>query len=148
VEFSERLRTCDVSSDVAFLASELAFVGAAPLADAFVAAYVAGSGDTGLTAVLPFFRAYRALVRALVAAITATEPEIDDRVRAESRARAGRYLALAARAAWAGLPPFVVGVIGPSGTGKSTLAAALAEAIGATVLRSDVVRKRLAGLAP
>jgi predicted kinase len=37
---------------------------------------------------------------------------------------------------------------GLPGTGKSTLAAALGPALGATVLRSDVVRKELAGLDP
>jgi hypothetical protein len=37
---------------------------------------------------------------------------------------------------------------GLSGSGKSTLAAALAPPIGARVLRSDVIRKRLFGVAP
>ncbi len=148
VEFSERLRICDVASDVAFLASELDFADAAPLADAFVTAYVDMSGDTGLPAVLPFFRAYRALVRALVSAITAAEPEVDADLRTRSRDRVTRYLALAARAAWNGHAPFVVGVMGRSGSGKSTLAAGLGEATGAAVLRSDVLRKRLAGVEP
>jgi len=43
VEFSARLRTCDVASEVAFLASELDFLDAPALADALVAAYVRAS---------------------------------------------------------------------------------------------------------
>lgn len=148
VEFSARLRTCDVASEVAFLASELEFAGAPALAEAFVVAYVAASGDAGVPALLPFFRAYRALVRALVAAITATEPDIDAAARARQESDLGGYLALAARAAWRALGPFVVGVSGRSGSGKSTLASALAGTAGLALVRSDVVRKRLAGLGP
>jgi uncharacterized protein len=42
----------------------------------------------------------------------------------------------------------LVAIGGLSGTGKSTLAAALAPSLGARVLRSDVIRKRLFGVAP
>lgn len=42
----------------------------------------------------------------------------------------------------------VLAVGGLAGTGKSTLAHAVAPALGAAVIRSDVVRKRLFGLAP
>ncbi|MDV3455661.1 AAA family ATPase [Sphingomonas sp. HF-S4] len=55
-------------------------------------------------------------------------------------------------AALAPAPPHLVAVGGLSGTGKSTLSrllgARLGRAPGARVLRSDVFRKRLAGLAP
>jgi uncharacterized protein len=42
----------------------------------------------------------------------------------------------------------LVALGGLSGTGKPTLAAALAPALGARVLRSDVIRKHLFGVAP
>jgi predicted kinase len=42
----------------------------------------------------------------------------------------------------------LVAIGGLSGTGKSTLAAALAPSLGARVLRSDVIRKRIFGVAP
>ena len=42
----------------------------------------------------------------------------------------------------------MVAIGGLSGTGKSTLAAALAPSLGARVLRSDVIRKRLFDVAP
>src|SRR6185369_4484371 len=83
VEFSSRLRTCDVASEVAFLASELDFLAAPALADTLVAAYVRVSGDAELPALLPFFRAYRAAVRAMVATLTAAEPEVEGAQRAQ-----------------------------------------------------------------
>ncbi len=148
VEFSSRLRTCDVASEVAFLASELDFLGAAALADTFVAAYVRLSGDAEVPALLPFFRAYRAAVRAMVATLTAAEPEVDAAQRAQQREDARRYLALATRRAWEAQGPLLVVVMGLSGSGKSRLATALADESGLLVLRSDILRKRLAGLAP
>ncbi len=148
VEFSARLRTCDVASEVAFLASELDFLDAPTLADALVAAYVRASGDAELPTVLPFFRAYRAAVRALVATLTAAEAEVEATQRAQQRADARRYVALATRRAWQAQGPVLVVVMGLSGSGKSRLATALGEATGFVGLRSDVVRKQLAGLAP
>jgi predicted kinase len=44
--------------------------------------------------------------------------------------------------------PFVLVLCGLSGSGKTSLATALAEATGLPALTSDVVRKRLAGLPP
>ncbi len=48
----------------------------------------------------------------------------------------------------AAVPPWLVLTCGLSGSGKSGVAAALAERLGGIRLRSDVERKRLAGLAP
>lgn len=147
VEFSSRFRYCDVASEMAFLAMELEFLGTRPLADALIDAYVAASGDAELSAILPFFRAYRALVRAMVAALTSAEKEIEAAARVGAREDARRYLAVAERAAWAAHMPFLIAVVGPSGTGKSTLAGALVARTAFAWLRSDVLRKQRAGLA-
>ncbi len=63
-----------------------------------------------------------------------------------SRQVAGRYFDLAYRYAARLERPTLVMVGGLMGTGKSTLAAAIAEPLGAKVIRTDVVRKRLAGV--
>ncbi|MBE9537320.1 MAG: AAA family ATPase [Proteobacteria bacterium] len=42
-------------------------------------------------------------------------------------------------------PPFLILTCGLTGTGKSTIASAVAERLGATLLRSDVIRKEIAG---
>ena len=148
VEFSARLRACDVASDIAFLASELEFHAVPELADALIGAYVRESGDDELAAVVPFFRTYRAQVRAMVAALTAAEPEVDAATRARARDDARRYLALALSRGWRAQGAFLVALAGRSGTGKSTLARALGAHTGLAVVRSDLVRKRLAGLPP
>jgi aminoglycoside phosphotransferase family enzyme/predicted kinase len=147
IEFNPRFRYCDVASEMAFLAMELDFLGARPLADTLIEAYVATSGDAELPAVLPFFLAYRAQVRAMVAALTSTEEEIETRARVRAREDARRYLAIAERAAWAAHAPLLIAIVGPAGTGKSTLAGALAARTAFAWLRSDVVRKQRAGLA-
>ena len=83
--------------------------------------------------------AYRAQVRSKVAAIRADQGDT------ESAEEAGRLLELARRHLEAGRVRLVL-VGGLPGTGKSTLAAGLGDALNATVVRSDEVRKELAGM--
>ena len=98
---------------------------------------------------LPLFIGARATIRAKVEGFNARVLEGDDRARKLSAAKA--YLALALRALEE-VPARLLVVGGRSGTGKSSVAAALAPALGAmpgaTVLRSDVIRKRLLGKSP
>ena len=125
---------------------ELHEAGRADLADALVRAYRAAGGDPGSDALLAFFAAYRAEVRAKVALLraeqrgpAAAEPD---------RAHAQRLLALAARLRWRAHAPLVIAVAGVSASGKSTVARQLAAVSGFPVLSSDVVRKTAAGLQP
>lgn len=142
IEFSEAFRCNDVASEVAFLTMDLEARGHRELGDAFAAAYVAATGDRELPLLLPYYAAFRACVRATVAALTSAESEVEAKERDAARARAERYVALALRSAWRVAEPALVVCCGLSGTGKSTLAAGLADAIDAVVLRSDVIRKR------
>jgi aminoglycoside phosphotransferase family enzyme/predicted kinase len=139
LEFDDRLRHGDVVADVAFLAMDLERLGRADAARAFVERYRDASGDRWPASYEHHWIAYRAHVRAKVACLAA------------GRGRAGELpaglLALARRHLEAGRVRLVV-VGGPPGTGKSTVAAAIGAATGWPVLRSDVVRKQLAGLAP
>jgi len=147
IEFSPRIRHCDVASEMAFLAMELEFLGARPLGGTLIDAYVTASGDRELPDVLPIFQAHRALIRAMVAALTSGETEIAPDARERLRDDARRYLAIAERNGWAAHPPMIVAIAGRSGSGKSTLAAPLSARTDCAWIRSDVVRKRLAGLA-
>jgi predicted kinase len=61
---------------------------------------------------------------------------------------AGALLRLSARLLWQSLTPLVIVVAGVSAAGKSTVAAELAEESGFPHLRTDVIRKSRAGLAP
>lgn len=99
-------------------------------------------------ALLPLYTAYRATVRAKVEAFKAAGPEVPPAVAAAAAVAARRYLLLALLELQApALRPCLVLVAGLPGTGKSTLARALA-AEGFGWVRSDAVRKQLAGLAP
>jgi predicted kinase len=102
--------------------------------------YIARTGDAALTRALPMFLSLRAMIRAHVEA---------KRGRAEP---ASRYLDAAAQYLDAPEASIVIAIGGLPGTGKSTLARALAPGLGrapgALVLRSDEVRKRRNGVAP
>ena len=93
---------------------------------------------------LPYYETHRALVRAKVAALRAAQRPATARA-VEGDAR--RYVAWAVRNA-APEPPRLLVMAGLSGSGKTWLGTRLARAADALLLRSDVERKRLAGLAP
>jgi len=135
VEFSRRFRCIDVASEVAFLSMDLQARGAHEHAQRFISRYVELTRDADLATLLPFYECYRALVRAKV--YTLISPD-----RPES---ASRYFDQAYSYTFQPLKPFVVMIAGLTGSGKSTLARALGRRLGATVINSDVTRKRLAG---
>jgi uncharacterized protein len=147
IEFNERFRFVDPVADMAFPAMDLAFHGRRNLARRFVDAYFSATGDEEGRALVPLYAAYRATVRGLVEGLKLAEPEVPahERSAAWVRSRAHWLLALG------GLEepdrkPCLVLVGGLPGTGKSELARRLAPAANFAVIRSDVVRKELAGL--
>lgn len=135
LEFDDRLRYGDVLADIAFLAMDLEHLGRFDLARAFVAAYRAETDDDWPRSLEHFYIAARAHVRAKVAAISSAAD------------RSASLLRLARDHLVAGRMRLVL-VGGPPASGKSTLARSLGTSTGWVVLRSDVVRKELAGLAP
>ncbi len=147
VEFSEALRYVDVASDIGFLAMDLDRLGAQALADELVGAYREAAADAELPLLLPLYKAHRALVRAKVESLTGRDPALGPAHRAAAADAARRYIALALEYARVSRPAMIV-VCGLSGSGKSTLARRLADRLGFEWLRSDEVRKRLAGVAP
>ena len=144
IEFNDRLSEIDVGYDMAFLVMDLHFRGRAEAANRVLNGWLDESVRRDGAAVweglraLPLFLAARAGVRAHVSGHA--DPGVG-----------ARYVA-AARAHLAGAPPQLVAVGGLSGSGKSTVARAMAPALGrapgAVVLRSDEVRKRLWGAGP
>jgi aminoglycoside phosphotransferase family enzyme/predicted kinase len=147
VEFDPALRLIDVAADLAFLVMELAEAGRADLATAMVDEYRAGGGDDGGDALLGFYAAYRAWVRAKVACLRAGELPGGDR-RSSELEHARSLAELAERLSWRARRPLVLVICGGAATGKTHLAQVVAAASGLEHLSSDVVRKRLAGLAP
>ena len=148
LEFSDALASIDILYDLAFLVMDLEHRGLPRLANQVLNRYLDRTGeDDGLTA-MPLFLSLRAGIRAHVTATAlAAHPDRADKMAAEAR----RYLDLAHRALEP-QPARLVALGGLSGSGKSTLAAGLAPEFGlrpgARVLRSDVIRKLLLGVAP
>lgn len=143
IEFSARYRNGDPVGDIAFLAMELELAGRADLERAFVHAWIEASKDADAHTLMPFYVAYRAVVRAKVAGIRATQGSESARTTARRH-----WLLAASHLCGPRLRPALLAVGGLPGVGKSTLARGLAAAAGFTVIRSDEVRKELAGLSP
>lgn len=145
LEFDDRLRFGDALLDAGFLVMDLDRRGHPDLARRFLDAYRRASGDEAPQSLLHLYTAYRAVVRSKVSAIRAEQSSGPESGRAAREA-----LELAAWAVDALLRARVrlVLVGGVSGSGKSTLARTLAGRLDATLVRSDVVRKELAGLDP
>jgi aminoglycoside phosphotransferase family enzyme/predicted kinase len=144
IEFNPELRWIDVMSDVAFLVMDLAGHGHGDLAFALLSRYLELSGDYEGLRVLPFYAVYRALVRAKVDALMVEK--VPTRA-AEFRKRLQKRLA-AAQTWTAPDRPTLILMHGASGSGKSWLSGQLVPALPAVRVRSDLERKRLAGIAP
>lgn len=145
IEFNERFRFIDPVCDMAFVVMDLAFHGRRDLARAFADAYFHSSGDAEGRELLPLYSAYRATVRGEVEGMLAVEKEVPEAERsaAEVRTRAFWLLALS-ELEEPRKKPCLLFMAGLPGTGKSKLAAALAERADFCLIRSDVVRKEVA----
>ena len=144
IEFDANLRWVDVMSEIAFLVMDLQARGRDDLAHRFLNAYLEATGDYAGLEVFDAYRVYRAMVRAKIAAIRAGQAGAGEETAAQADLDA--HIALAQRLIWP-RPAALVLMHGPSGSGKTLVSQALLEAGGMVRLRSDVERKRLAGLA-
>jgi aminoglycoside phosphotransferase family enzyme/predicted kinase len=146
LEFSEALASIDVLYDLAFLLMDLEHRGLTGFSNLVLNRYLDLTDEDDGLAAMPFFLSLRAVIRAHVMA-TALDRAVHAERKSQMAAEARSYLDLAARLLRL-QSGRLVAIGGLSGSGKSTLAAALASEIEARVLRSDVIRKRLFGVAP
>lgn len=147
IEFNDEVATIDVLYDLSFLLMDLWYRGLSSSANFVFNRYMDECDETQGLILLPFFMSVRATIRAHIAAEQAVR---DTGSQHHELAReASDYAALALRLL-APASTRLVAIGGLSGTGKSTVAAAIADAIGpapgARVLASDRIRKRLHGV--
>jgi aminoglycoside phosphotransferase family enzyme/predicted kinase len=147
IEFNERFRFADPVADMAFLVMDFLFNGRRDLAEVFADAYFECSKDQEGRSLLSFYTAYRAAVRGKVEGFELAEQEISQAERAAAlvKARAHWLLALG-QLENPRQKPCLILIGGLPGTGKSTLARRLAERADCCTIRSDLVRKELAGI--
>lgn len=151
IEFNDDIATVDILYDLAFLLMDLGHLGEDGHANRILNRYLSRSGNEGHLAglqALPLFMACRAGVRAMVA-ITRLRQSPEIGTPSETADAASSYLLEATRYL-APQKPRLVAVGGLSGTGKTTLARAVASRIarcpGAVHLRTDIERKRMFGV--
>jgi aminoglycoside phosphotransferase family enzyme/predicted kinase len=163
LEFEPAFRWIDVAEEIAFLFMDLGRRGGGAHANAFANGYLGESGDYEAARLLRMYGAHRALVRAKVAALEAqsvasapasgpapaSPSEAAKRSARQSGPHASEHRAYIECAQYLLAPrrPALILMSGLSGSGKTWLAQRLAGRIGAIHVRSDVERKRLAGLA-
>jgi len=144
LEFEPAFRWIDVADEIAFLVADLQSFDRPEHALAFLRGYLARSGDYQACRLVALYASHHSLVRAKVVALSVAESAEPATV-ATARKRFDTYVGCAGAFL---LPrrPLLILMMGLSGSGKTWLASRLAPAIGALHLRSDVERKRLAGL--
>jgi len=144
IEFNENLSIIDVISDLCFLFMDLEHAGYPEFAWRLLNNYLMESGDYGAVPLLRFYAVYRAMVRAKVTAIRYVQTT-------EEIARNGvleehfSYIKLAERLTRK-QEPLLILTCGVSGSGKTTLSRDIAQRIESVHIRSDIERKRIAGL--
>lgn len=146
IEFNPDLRWVDVISELAFLAMDLDANGYVSFSRRLLNHYFEFTGDYAGVALLRYYLAYRAVVRAKVAILRLPQAAFPEEQSALKN-QCSDYLKLAWRYVTERTPALIL-THGLSGSGKSTHTAQLVELLGAIRLRSDVERKRLFGLAP
>jgi predicted kinase len=149
IEFNDAFSCIDVLYDLAFLLMDLHRHGLRAYANVVLNRYLELSDQHAGLEALPLFIACRAAVRAHTA-LAASQAMSDKTSAPELRMQAANLLREAVDVL--DVPrPRLVAIGGLSGTGKSTLARDLAPSLGAApgaiVLRSDVIRKHLMGVA-
>ena len=143
IEFADAFSSIDVAYDLAFVLMDLDSHGMRSHANALLNRYLECRGDHAGLFALPLFLACRAAIRAHVTLASPAKAQ---------EAKAGAAALLEAAISYLQPDePQLIAVGGLSGTGKSLLARSLAPSIGrspgAIVLRSDVIRKSMFGVA-
>lgn len=147
IEFNPAFRWIDTISDLAFLIMDLHHRERSDLAHRLLDGYLQAIGDYAGLPLLRFYLVYRAIVRAKVAAIRLSQPEVSTKQQQELSDQVRGYLGLSHQLSATELRGIVI-THGVSGSGKSYATRELLAHLPAVRVRSDIERKRLLGLSP
>ncbi len=141
IGFNPSLYWIDVINEVAFLVMDLEDHQRPDLAFHFLNSYLEICGDYSALRLLPFYLVYRAMVRAKISAIRASQSSEESEIKKDITLYHD-YLDLAVRYTRAH-KPFLLLMHGVSASGKSWLSDQIIDHVAAIRIRSDVERKRL-----
>lgn len=144
IEFNESFRWTDTMADLGFLLMDLYEKNQPRFANILLNTYMLHTGDYAGLQVLPYYQVYRAVVRAKISLFEYVQQT--DATEAEKRLQKYRKFITLAQSFINKDKPYLLLTHGMSGSGKSTLAKLLVEKLGLVQLRSDVERKRMAGI--
>ena len=146
IEFNEPFRFVDVIYDVAFAMMDLEAKGKQDFANAFLNTYLEETGDWEGLPLLPLYLSRQAYVRAKVTSFLLDDPAIPETVKQEASQTATNYYKQAWEYTQRKSGKLIL-MSGLSGSGKTTVAKTIARNTGAIHIRSDAVRKHIAGIA-
>ena len=142
IEFNANLRWIDIMNETAFLVMDLEEHGRQDFAWRFLNAYLQETGDYEGLLLLRYYKTYRAMVRAKVARISASQLTLSIEDKKAALNAYSSYTKYARKIT----KPVKSGLIitnGLSGSGKTFVSQSLLENLGAIRIRSDIERKRL-----
>lgn len=145
IEFNDAFKNIDVMYDLAFLLMDIRYRGGRGIANRLLNAYLETTGDYSGALMLPFYQSVRALIRGEVALLLSADQDVDAPRREQAGKDGLRHLEHALEFTHATQGRLIV-TCGLSGSGKSTFARTLSQRIDAIHIRSDAVRKHLAGV--
>ncbi len=141
IEFNESFRFVDVMYDIAFTAMDLTARGREDFANLFVNTYLEQTADWEGLKVLPLYLTRQAYVRAKVNSFLLDGDTFSEKIKANAQ----DYYQLAWHYTQPQKPRLIL-MSGFSASGKSTIGKVIAKNLNAIQIRSDAVRKHLAGI--
>ena len=145
IEFNEEFRFVDVMFDVAFTVMDLEARNRPDFSNIFLNTYLENTGDWEGLQVLPIYLSRQAYVRAKVNSMLLDDPDVSAAEKQEARQTATNYYQLAWQYTQQHQGQIIL-MSGLSGSGKTTVAKYLGKHIQGILIRSDAVRKHLAGI--
>ncbi len=148
IEFNEEFRWIDTISDLAFLLIDLDFKQQSALSNKILSLYLSQTTDYPALKLLKFYQVYRALVRAKITTLRATQLPENHLEKKHLMLIARDYMQLAITYTQPNTNAKLILLQGVSGSGKSYFADQLLTLMPAIILSSDRVRKQLYGIPP